>query len=134
MGTNMNKLIGKTVAGLRVNEDQSILAFDHPDGTSTSYVTIAECCSETWFADITGVAALLGGKVLNAEAVDLPTVDDQRTRQEEDQFYGVKLRTDKGWADIVYRNSSNGYYGGEIGLYNGALPESMTAITDDWQA
>lgn len=130
----MNELIGKTVTGLRVNEDQSVLAFDHPDGTSTSYVTDGDCCSETWFADITGVAALLGGKVLEVETVDLPTVDDKRTRQEEDQFYGVKLRTDKGLADIVYRNSSNGYYGGDIGLHSGALPEGMHAITDDWQA
>ena len=130
----MNELIGKTVTGLRVNEDQSILAFDHPDGTSTSYATYGDCCSETWFADITGVSALLGGKVLEVENVELPTVEDKRTRQEHDEFYGVKLRTDKGLADIVYRNSSNGYYGGSIDLHSGALPESMTAITDDWQA
>jgi len=130
----MIELIGKTVTGLRVNEDQSVLAFDHPDGTSTSYVTDGDCCSETWFADITGVAALLGGKVLEVESVDLLTVDDKRTRQNEDQFYGVKLRTNQGMADIVYRNSSNGYYGGDIGLHSGALPEGMTAITDDWQA
>ena len=130
----MNELIGKTVTGLRVNEDQSILAFDHQDGTSTIYVTYGDCCSETWFADITGVAALLGGKVLEVESVDVPTVADNRTRQEEDSFYGVKLRTNKGMADIVYRNSSNGYYGGDIGLHSGVLPEGMASITDDWQA
>jgi len=130
----MNELIGKTVTGLRVNEDQSVLAFDHPDGTSTAYVTDGDCCSETWFADITGVPALLGGKVLEVENVDLPSVDDGRTRQEEDQFYGVKLRTDKGMVDIVYRNSSNGYYGGGIGPHKGALPDGMTQIVDDWRA
>lgn len=130
----MKELIGKTVTGLRVNEDQSVLAFDHPDGTSTSYRTWGDCCSETWFADITGVAALLGGNVLDVEFVDLPVVDDKRTRQESDEFYGVKLKTDKGYADIVYRNSSNGYYGGDIDLYGGALPDGMTAITDDWKA
>ena len=130
----MNELIGKTVSGLRVNEDQSVLVFDHPDGTSTSYVTDGDCCSETWFADITGVAALLGGKVLEVEAVDLPTVDDGRTRQEEDSFYGMKLRTDKGYADIVYRNSSNGYYGGDISLNTRKLPDVLTVIADDWRA
>lgn len=45
----MNELIGKTVVGLRVNDDQSILAFDHPDGTNTSYVTEGYCCSETGY-------------------------------------------------------------------------------------
>lgn len=130
----MNELIGKTLTGLRVNEDQSLLAFDHPDGTSTAYETYGDCCSETWFADITGVAALLGGKVLEVESVELPTLEDERTRQEYDQFYGVKLRTDNGMADIVYRNSSNGYYGGDISLHNGALPDGMVAITDDWRA
>jgi hypothetical protein len=130
----MKELIGKTVSGLRVNEDQSILAFDHPDGTSTVYETYGDCCSETWFADITGVSTLLGGTVIEAEEVALQMAQDSRTRQEEDKFYGVKLRTDKGYADIVYRNSSNGYYGGNIYLSKNAPPDSMAAITDDWQA
>ena len=130
----MKELIGKTITALRVNEDQSILAFDHPDGTSTSYQTDGDCCSETWFADITGVAALIGATVAEAIEVEMEAVDDGRTRQEEDCFYGVKLRTDKGMADIVYRNSSNGYYGGEIHLCQQTLPENMTSITDDWRA
>lgn len=37
-------------------------------------------------------------------------------------------------ADIVFRNSSNGYYGGSIELLKRELPEGMIAITDDWQA
>lgn len=130
----MNDLIGKTISGLRVNEDQSILAFDHPDGTSTSYLTNGDCCSETWFADITGVPALIGGTVVEVADVDMQAVDDGRTRQEEDEFYGVKIKTDRGLADIVYRNSSNGYYGGDISLHSGDLPENMTAINDDWSA
>jgi hypothetical protein len=130
----MNELIGKSVIGLRVNEDQSIMAFDHPDGTSTSYETYGDCCSETWFADVIGVSALLGSHVLAVEHMDLPEVDDKRTRQEYDSFYGVKLQTNKGIVDIVYRNSSNGYYGGAIYLNNKALPEVMISIFDDWQA
>ena len=129
----MIELIGKTVTHLRVNDDQSILAFAHPDGTSTAYQTDADCCSETWFADITGVSALIGATVTAADDVALNCTQDDRCRQESDEFYGVKLRTDKGYVDIVYRNSSNGYYGGSIDLYTGELPP-MVAITDDWQA
>jgi hypothetical protein len=46
----------------------------------------------------------------------------------------VKLRTDKGLADIVFRNSSNGYYGGSIELLLRELPVGMTVIEDDWHA
>ena len=130
----MKELIGKTITALRVNEDQSILAFDHQDGSSTSYQTDGDCCSETWFADITGISALIGGTVAEVAEVEMQSIDDGRTRQDEDEFYGVKLRTDKGIADIVYRNSSNGYYGGSIHLYQHTLPENMTSITDDWRA
>lgn len=129
---DMKELIGKTITGLRVNGDQTIIAFDHRGG-STAFETWGDCCSYTWFADITGVAALIGGTVLDAENIELDAIDDGRTRQEYDLFYGIKLRTNKGIVDIVYRNSSNGYYCGNIKPYAGVLPD-MTEITDDWSA
>jgi hypothetical protein len=135
----MKELIGKTITGLFVNEDQSALMFTHPDNEKTCYETEADCCSETWFADITGVGALLDSTVLEVEEVKLPSDledQDKRTRQEYDEFYGVKLKTTRGHVDIVYRNSSNGYYGGEIEYKVQGLPEGceLTPITDDWSA
>ena len=130
----MKELIGKTVSGLRVNDDQSILVFDHPNGGHTAYKTYGDCCSETWFADITGVNVLIGQVVVAVENVSMDAVDDGRTRQEYDVFYGMKLTTSKGVADIVYRNSSNGYYGGDIDFYSGNLPSGIKPITDDWSA
>lgn len=129
----MKELIGKTIMGLRVSGDESVLVFDHLGGI-ISYMTDSDCCSLTWFADITGVAALIGGMVLEVETMNPPTVDDGRTRQESDIFYGVKLRTNKGYVDIVYRNSSNGYYGGKIQLNTNELPKNLTMISDDWSA
>lgn len=131
----MKELIGKKIAGLRINADQSVLVFDTDQGV-IAYDAWGDCCSETWFADITGVSALLGGIVQTADEVsmDVYNVEDGRTRQEYDEAYGVKLTTDKGYADIVFRNSSNGYYGGSIGLLKRELPEGMTAIEDDWHA
>ena len=46
----------------------------------------------------------------------------------------MKLLTDLGYVDIAYRNSSNGYYGGQIGIYHGEIPGSLTPITADWSA
>lgn len=131
----MKELIGKKITGLRINEDQSVLAFDTDQGV-IAYDAWGDCCSETWFADITGVGALIGGTVQTADEVSMDgyNVEDGRTRQECDEAYGYKLTTDKGYADIVFRNSSNGYYGGSIELLKRELPEGMIAITDDWRA
>ena len=132
----MNELIGQTIKSIEVNDDESILAFRLSDGEVIAYITEGDCCSETWFADIVGVSALIGGTVKSVDTVDLDTynVNDGRTRQEKDEAYGVKLTTDRGYASIVYRNSSNGYYGGDVSLYTNALPNGMVSITSDWEA
>lgn len=137
----MKELIGKKVVRLEINEDESVLKFIHPEGDETLYVAIGDCCSATWFADITGVDALLNHTIAAAENIEMKDViQDQRCRQEVDEFYGVKLTTDAGIVNIVYRNSSNGYYGGWICFLN---PEDkpkykennkFRPITEDWQA
>lgn len=130
----MKELVGKKINGLFVNSDQSLLVFD-TDGGDVAYRTWGDCCSETWFADIVGVPALLGGIVASADDVEMADVEDGRTRQEYDHLYGVKIKTDKGYADIVYRNSSNGYYGGSIDHVSlPSRPDDLAAIADDWQA
>ena len=131
----MKELIGKRITQISVNDDQSILSFA-TDGGTVSYQTYGDCCSESWFADITGVDALLGGTVQSADEVNMDgyNVEDGRTRQVYDEAYGWKLRTDKGYADIVFRNSSNGYYGGWMELFGGALPDTMVTIFEDWSA
>ncbi len=133
----MKELIGKKISRICVNDDQHLLVFYHPDGQVTAYETYGDCCSETWFADIVGVQALLNGVVERADEIPLSEVrevDDARSRQEFDKVYGVKLKTDLGYADIAYRNSSNGYYGGDIGLFHGEITENLTPITADWAA
>lgn len=130
----MDKLIGRRIEGLQVSEGEENLIFLTDQG-GVAYTTYGDCCSETWFADIVGVSGLLGEIVAKVEDIDMPAVEDGRTRQESDQFYGVRLTTAKGTADIVYRNSSNGYYGGSI-EERAALPEGLTLrpITADWRA
>ena len=131
----MKELIGKKITGLRINEDQSVLVFDTDQG-AVGYEVDGDCCSESWFADITGVSAMLGGTVQTVDEVSMEgyNVEDGRCRQECDDAYGYKLTTEKGYADIVFRNSSNGYYGGSIDPLRGDPPEGMTAIEDDWHA
>lgn len=128
------QLVGKTITGLRVNDEQDLLVFDTTSGP-VGLVAYGDCCSQSWFADITGVDALIGNTVLSAETIDMPeSVQDDRCRQDYDQFYGIKLTTQRGFVDIVFRNSSNGYYGGYLEVFTKDLPKDLSAITSDWSA
>lgn len=132
----MNELIGRVILSVSVNDDQSIMVFDTDIG-HVSYETEGDCCSETWFSDVLNISNIIGVAVNKVEKIDLTdyNVEDGRTRQEYDEAYGYKLTTNKGTAEIIFRNSSNGYYGGEIYLYKVDTPVDLTQIcSDDWKA
>lgn len=136
-------LEGRTILGLAVSHDQHFLRFETEMGPLT-FITEGDCCSETWFADVCGVDALLGARILRIDVLPLPKKApvDGRCRKDIDKQYGVKFVTTKGWCDVIFRNSSNGYYGGWV---EGPLeqeapdarvlhPQVWTAITADWSA
>lgn len=130
----MKHLINEYVTGLRISDDQEYLAIDTPDAMIV-YQAVGDCCSETWFAYIINVKALINATVKRVENLELPNynLDDGRCRQNEDVAYGIRLTTNKGETDIIYHNSSNSYYGGSV-EFIGRIPTSLTPITDDWSA
>jgi len=131
----LNSLIGKTVTNLFVGVGENDLYF-----VTKEYIyrlpTYGDCCSETWFSDVTGFNALIGSPVISIEEKDLPQEEDGRTRQECDQFMGFTIKTEKGHSDVLYRNSSNGCYGGSADDLREVVqvPESAKEIMDDWSA
>lgn len=134
-------LLGSKVIAARLEEGESRLLFEMEGGSGVMWTVDGDCCSESWFADLVGVEDLAGATVTGVESVEMEALgystEDGRGRQEHDQVYGYKLTTDKGWCDIVFRNSSNGYYGGSMWA-TPATPEEMRAsrgwlkITKDW--
>lgn len=131
----MKELMGKTIEAIFVGEGEHEITFKTDTGYLT-YIADGDCCSETWFADILGVSALIGGTVTSVEEAEIVHDDDgSRTRQEYDKVYGFKITTNKGYADIAFRNSSNGYYGGWIdGVTHDAPSTNAQPITEDWSA
>lgn len=129
----MQNLVGRKVRKLFVSDDQTVLVFKLGRGEAL-YECEGDCCSYTWVADIVGVDRLLGQTVLKAEWMEVEAVEDGRSRQEEDAFYGIKLTTTGGYVDIVYRNSSNGYYGGWMGRRDTAYTDKLIEITEDYSA
>ncbi len=144
----MNELVGKTIRSVQVNADQSMLRFVCDDGPVTFEVT-GDCCSYSWFADVVGYQALAGHTVREVESVPLeegkPAPDgvpssaaltaEGRTHQDYDAVYGYVVTTDAGRCTVAFRNSSNGYYGGELGATASEPAGTVwTPITDDWSA
>jgi hypothetical protein len=126
-------LVGKKIDAIWVMPGEQYLRID-ASGESFVYETEGDCCSETWFAEIIGVDALIGATVTATEDLEVPVKEDGHTRQDSDEFYGQSIATDRGRAQIVYRNSSNGYYGGSASLTSTTPPGDWRQITDDWTA
>ncbi len=158
----MVELTGKRINSIRISEDDTVLGFETSEGV-LMYRADGECCSETWFEEIIGVEALLGDNVNTVEEIPMVecggTADDRfpnspHSLQDYDNVYGYRLTTDMGQCDIIFRNSSNGFYGGWCSLHNPYMffgqnegawewrleelkkaAQSLTReITEDWQA
>jgi len=151
----MKELVGKHILSLSVNDDQSMLMFDTNAGPII-YEAEGDCCSDCWFADILfSYGGIDNSIVLSVEELEVPDWlerlmnTDGRTRQEEDNIYGYRLILDResrmsstGTCDIIYRNSSNGYYGGWCSVVDPSAKwvieklgeTSWVKITGDWKA
>lgn len=133
-----NDLIGARVNAISVGHGEEYLIF-HTDRGMIGYVVSGDCCSESWFADISGIQNMIGNTVDSATWVDLPyyNVMDGRTRQDDDSAYGFEIRTDGGVTSFVFRNSSNGYYGGEMSRCHN-LPDDqkffVLLFVNEWSA
>ena len=159
----MKELVGKLVTGVYVSNTQHFMKFNIKDEPPIIYYADGDCCSETWFADITVEYGFYREyrkdyplQVVNCEELDIPEwlhsviENDGRGRQESDCVYGFKLTfNDLAWKyretnnmTIIFRNSSNGYYGGGVelldedsryyqGLLNGV---EWVEITDNWRS
>lgn len=110
-----SKLIGKIISKLEVSAAQEALRFTTTDNEVIYWVTDGDCCSESWFSEIIDYSPWGQTKVTKVEEINLPTYDDGKTRQDKDKFYGFRIHLEDSTPIlIVFRNSSNGYYGGDL--------------------
>lgn len=111
-------LVGKTVAAAFISEDKEDIRLDMVSGETYYLRTDADCCSETWIEHVNNFDTLIGKEIVGTETKDLG--EGIATRQDRDLLYSAsilyKVHNYHGSADIEFRNSSNGYYGGDIFL------------------
>lgn len=141
-----NAIVGKTVLAMWMDEDRLIFETNH--GPVGFYVD-GDCCSHSYFHDFYGVRNLLdNGPVIAFEEVNLgpgdpgykaSTWEDNGKEIQYDhiQVYGYRFTTNHPlFGDVSsvlsFRNSSNGYYGGDMNvLSNPVVTDKMPKITED---
>jgi hypothetical protein len=105
-------IIGLTIKRFEFRGPDNEIFF-YTDKGVIKMLCAADCCSESWIESIDAPENLIEAKILDIEEIpggeDLPG-----TRQEYDQVYFLKIKTDKGYVTIDYRNSSNGEYGATL--------------------
>jgi hypothetical protein len=138
MSDKMQELIGKEIKQVFVDaERQHWIRFVTNDGTF-DYRVEGDCCSESWIWGVSGLwyfncdgARTYTQKVTEIREVELPPwiqkqiAKDGLCRQDEDAVYSYCICAEYGGSiELEFRNSSNGYYGGEI-VGPETAPETM---------
>lgn len=110
-------LVGKTLTEINNNGDELIFTVD--DGTQYKMYHAQDCCEGVSIEDINGdLADLIGSPILSAEEVSNyePVTEKDKKQTEEANEYGsctwtfYKIASIKGYVDIRWFGSSNGYY------------------------
>lgn len=136
MEKTIERLVGKVVLKIYMNED--FLKFETDQGNVVFEVD-GDCCSHSYFHDFIGVKKLLeNGTVLSAKEISLELSEDEQKKLDSDEdikVYGFEIVTGhpqfgEQTSVFSFRNSSNGYYGGD--MYNAPDDqEVLPEIKDD---
>lgn len=148
----MDELLNKVIIRIDIStEGEHYLKVFTRDNSFYVLEACGDCCSESWFAEIINFKNLLG-YVESVEILELSNYNtkDGKCRQEYDSVYGYKITTQYGSGQIIFRNSSNGYYGGELKTHAENTEPELTdydcakgykkknipwkTLTDDWSA
>lgn len=109
-----SSILGKTLTAVR-NHDNGEIFFSASDGTEYHMYHSQDCCESVYIESIVGdLNDLIGEPLLLAEEVEsLPLTAEQSSLEKGDDSFTwtfYKLATRKGYVDIRWFGSSNGYY------------------------
>lgn len=109
----MKELINKKVSKVFLNEDKTYITFECDDGSRLTWYAYGDCCSNSWIEHIDGIHNILNSTIESIEEIDGQVIDNHPDHDYL-SIYFYKFKTSSGYAQIDMRNSSNGYYGGNL--------------------
>jgi len=109
-------LIGAVLQSVEMIDDKGAVRFILDNGKTLTYDTYGDCCSHTWIEHITIPNDIFGAYVTSFTEPQLPPHAplDEPDAYEYVAVYHTAFQTTKGEIIVEYRNSSNGYYGGNL--------------------
>lgn len=110
----MKELIGKKILKIEIDRGKQHFLKFTTDSSECVFFAEGDCCSESWFYGFNGILSLVGSTVTSVTEVPLGEAVGYRGRQDFTRKYCIKIVSTGGHTDIEFRNSSNGYYGGEV--------------------
>lgn len=131
----MNDLKGKVILDIYVSDDREDMQFVTTQGPQFFSVD-GDCCSQSYFYEVNSPENILGKQVSDVQELDLPDPDDEDSQKGDVVVaYGIRLISVDGLhTDIVFRNDSNGYYGGWCSASGPpATSKGWHHVTEDWQ-
>jgi hypothetical protein len=127
-----DKLKGQIIKELNVSETYLYITTKE---NTYRFTVEGDCCSYSYFYEISNVFQMLDKKILDIEKIEMPDPEspDEYTSV---AAYGYKIITDGGYGLVVFRNDSNGYYGGYISDCTETRQEieNTTSVKDEWNA
>lgn len=128
--TKQHCLMGKKLTSIYLAKDNLALKFKMGKEEIIAR-TDGDCCSTSWIEHITLPAGGFPCTVLEVKELDLIEQIDDDPEYDCLKIYGLELVTDKGSFIVDYRNSSNGYYGGNLSwpgdcFYGGVYDQNVS--------
>lgn len=126
-----DKIIGKTIVEIRgACSGSDHISFKFSDNTYMKMYHSQSCCENVEVDDIVGdIDDLINAEILCAELVQ--SSDDGNPKDQYDSSYTwsfYKFRTHKGYVDLRWYGSSNGYYSETVNIEYVDLNDF-----DDWE-
>lgn len=125
--TVLNRLVGRRINGIFLNEDHNRVVFRTIENETIGFFVYGDCCNTVYInhfqgADVVGEGnafdLLRGALVTGVEEKEWVAIEEEQDEDSwgddcvEDGFFTI--RTDRGYIDFEVRNEHNGYYSGRI--------------------
>lgn len=112
-----SNIVGLTFVDIEANEGDYEVTFTTDTGRVFRMTHIQDCCESVYLQDVVGEwTDLIGNPITLAECVNNAPAPEGSTPVECDEWTFYKLATIRGYVDMRWFGTSNGYYSTDVSL------------------